>query len=316
MRKFYVSIPYSVDLCREDGWSHLDNRHTRFFIARCHFMVRERPAGDRPRHGEILAVHAAPEHVELRKVISIEQERQATHTEESLRRSLCEDEAVIEYAVRLAAELRALPPGRLTSEVKAGSTHTLKTSFLNSFRMERTVSRKEVVKFELTYTIMPEAVREYVSVAMYQRYAWDIYLAYVDYLYVDYKKSVMGLRKKRRKRPDAGTRERPNVIRLNVPLASVVYWKLLPRSAVMMDEAAYQNEVEDPCEISVEPPHSRHEYHVEMPDVPSLYQLSNVAFPLRWIKREGPWTEDELKKIEWEDAEGSAWWFQYGPGRS
>jgi hypothetical protein len=48
---------------------------------------------------------------------------------------------------------------------------------------------------------------------------------------------------------------------------------------------------------------------------PTLYTLSNIAFPLRWIDRKGPWTREELEKIEWEEAEGSAWWYQYGPGR-
>jgi hypothetical protein len=48
---------------------------------------------------------------------------------------------------------------------------------------------------------------------------------------------------------------------------------------------------------------------------PTLYTLSNIAFPLRWIDRKGPWTREELEQIEMEEAEGSAWWYQYGPGR-
>jgi hypothetical protein len=48
---------------------------------------------------------------------------------------------------------------------------------------------------------------------------------------------------------------------------------------------------------------------------PTLYTLSNLAFPLRWIDRKGPWTREELEQIEWEEAEGSAWWYQHGPGR-
>ena len=49
------------------------------------------------------------------------------------------------------------------------------------------------------------------------------------------------------------------------------------------------------------------------PERPTLYSLSNIAFPLRWIDRQGLWTKAELEAIEMKDAEGSGWWFQYGP---
>ena len=31
---------------------------------------------------------------------------------------------------------------------------------------------------------------------------------------------------------------------------------------------------------------------------PTLYTLSNIAFPLRWVDRKGHWTREELEKIE------------------
>jgi hypothetical protein len=33
------------------------------------------------------------------------------------------------------------------------------------------------------------------------------------------------------------------------------------------------------------------------------------------VDRKGPWTREELEKTELEEAEGSVWWYQYGPGR-
>ena len=50
------------------------------------------------------------------------------------------------------------------------------------------------------------------------------------------------------------------------------------------------------------------------PERPTLYTLSNIAFPLRWIDRKGDWTADDLKRMELDEAEGTAWWFQHGPG--
>jgi len=46
-----------------------------------------------------------------------------------------------------------------------------------------------------------------------------------------------------------------------------------------------------------------------------LYTLSNFAFPLHWVDRKGPWTREELEQSELTEAEGSAWWYQHGPGR-
>ena len=40
-----------------------------------------------------------------------------------------------------------------------------------------------------------------------------------------------------------------------------------------------------------------------------------VPFDVRWVDRQRPWTWQELEKIELDEAEGSAWWFEHGPGR-
>jgi hypothetical protein len=36
---------------------------------------------------------------------------------------------------------------------------------------------------------------------------------------------------------------------------------------------------------------------------------------LKWVKRTGEWTEEELMAIEEDEARNSAWWFHNGPGR-
>ena len=315
MNRYSFSLPYSLKLCSEDSWEQLDEECTKFFVVRYHFMVQERPASDNVKRGEILASHEAPEGVEIQKVISLEQEWVITDTRSSVESWLRENEFLQDFSINLFSKLSETPGFNLLPEIKTNCKKIFKNSFQSSLSLESTVSRKRNIKFELNYTIGPHANDKFVSVVAYQKYALDLYLTYIDYLYVDYHKSMMGLRKKRTKYPIVESQHHANEIKFNIPLATVHYWKLLPNSAVMVKQDEYENEVNDPDEIIVKEPENKHRYFVSMPDVPTLYQLSNVAFPLKWIKRKGPWTEEDLKKIEWEEAEGSAWWFKFGPGR-
>jgi hypothetical protein len=278
-------------------------------------MIRERPASNQVKRGEILALHEAPEGVEIQEVRSIEQDWVITDTRSSVKSWLLENDFLQRFSIDLFSELSEIPGFNLVPQIKTSCQQKLKESFKRSLTLERTVSRKKNIKFELNYVIGPQANDKYVSVVAYQKYAIDLYLAYIDYLYVDYHKSMMGLRKKRKKYPVVMSQQHANEIKFNLPLATINYWKLLPTSAVMVKQDEYKNEVNDPDEITINEPESKHRHYVSMPDVPTLYQLSNVAFPLKWIKREGPWTEKDLKEIEWEEAEDSAWWFKFGPGR-
>ena len=98
------------------------------------------------------------------------------------------------------------------------------------------------------------------------------------------------------------------------------YWDLLPKSSLIYSDSHYQREkdkVKNPDKVKLEVlDKSIHLSLPSHPERPTLYTLSNIAFPLRWIDRKGDWTIDELKQIELDDAEGSAWWFQHGPGRN
>jgi hypothetical protein len=93
----------------------------------------------------------------------------------------------------------------------------------------------------------------------------------------------------------------------------------LPRSSVIIKDAEYKQEVENDADIAVLPPRSD---LINRPywfpdDYPSLYQLSRVAFPYKWVnKPHGELSKQELMDIELGDAEESGWWYQHGPRRS
>jgi hypothetical protein len=109
-----------------------------------------------------------------------------------------------------------------------------------------------------------------------------------------------------------------NLIPMHIPLFRLFYWQLESESSLLYTETEYQalTKVAHPDRVIFAELHDP--IRLPMPareEPPTLYTLSNIAFPLRWVDRKGPWTREELEKIEWEEAEDSAWWYQYGPGK-
>ena len=96
------------------------------------------------------------------------------------------------------------------------------------------------------------------------------------------------------------TDTRANVHRCHLPLSAIYYWKRLPKSSVLIPATKYKIEVVNPDECEIRPPEDKREYYETVPSKPTLYQLSNLAFPLKWIKRpgNGEWTEEQLRRIE------------------
>jgi hypothetical protein len=195
---------------------------------------------------------------------------------------------------------------------------TIRSSVAESTRASNTVSRREKQTFTVRQTIKPGAPESQLAVAGYRKYRRDVYLHYIDYLFVEYRRTAFGLRRKKRNLPRPVGTAHINLIPIHIPLFRMFYWNLEPESSLLYTETEYQNltKVVHPDRVTFE--ELREPLRLPMPareEPPTLYTLSNIAFPLRWIDRKGPWTREELEKIEMEEANGSAWWYQYGPGR-
>jgi hypothetical protein len=79
-----------------------------------------------------------------------------------------------------------------------------------------------------------------------------------------------------------------------------------------MIEKEHVIEVNDTEQISFEWPVEDKSKVVPFPDVATLYQVANAAFPKKWIWRKSSsleWTADELKEIELDEVRGkNGWW--------
>jgi hypothetical protein len=301
------NVPFSVDLTKESNWNKTQDHPYGYWTIRCHFQVRERQANDSALYGRKLAIIETYDGVQPETIHSIKTKSTTMQVRESFYESIKQDESLQRFTSQLAASIGASISGKVSAENKVEAQVKLVESFKESFRIQNVITKEDEREYKLTYKIDPSITTRLVAVAMYQRYVYDLYLTWADYLNVRYVKGPLALRKKRIKRPIVEGCNHVNWIKFNLPLASASIWRPLPDSAVVIPEASYRNEMDTIDEFRVGPPEDSHKYFVTRPDCPTLYQISNATFPLKWIKRKTDWTEDELKAIEEGETDAISW---------
>jgi hypothetical protein len=206
-----------------------------------------------------------------------------------------------------------------SSKLSAGFQEKIKTSVTRSLSNTTTVSSEVSIKLELYQKVEKEAKELHLAIAGYKKYRREVYLHYIDYLFVEYRPTTWGLRKKKTNLPRPVGSEHANRIKVNLPLFKITFWEFDPMASLIYTESEYKqlpNKIKNPDRVITEKLETPINLPLPVkPEKPTLYTLSNIAFPLRWIDRKGPWTKEDLMKLEMEEAVGSAWWFQYGPGK-
>ena len=304
-KKHYISVPVIFDLTNEKSWEKLNKRNTKFFIMRFHFMVKVRDVESKVRDGGVLTVVGSPGMIGQERVLSIEIEKEYINFEETLATNVLDIELIQELEADLQVEVSASNFFKARNGLKEKISEKVKTSVTETFKSGNTVKLSKKISYQTKTTFNEQLTEKVYQIKQYQKCSFDVYLAYIDYLFVEYKKSFLGLRQKRRKLPRINNhhaQKRKNVIKLNQPLASIHFWKLIEDSSVYVKDSNYQNEVPNPDEMIVLPPEDRKQYHVEIPkDILSLYKISSKAFPVKWVERICGTSKEDLMKIEEED---------------
>jgi hypothetical protein len=193
--KIYFSVPYSVDLTNEKAWDHLDEKKTVYFVSRLHFMIESLQLDEPHRIGEKIAVFQAPKDTSQEQVKTVTFNRENINIIESIHKSLWESKQVSKFAGQICSKLKVAKLAEISSYIKVELISELKQSFSDSFRVEETSIVRESTTFEIKNTLGSSIVKPIVAVPVYQRCAFDIYLAYIDYVLVVYQKKFFGLRK-------------------------------------------------------------------------------------------------------------------------
>ena len=307
-----VSYPFALDLTDEQSWYDVDRPKRRvrdkfsrrFRIVRFHYVLDDRPTdGAAHRMGASLGAYSANEStVELVKQISVdlamlrikETLQSAIFTEDFLKEIFGSLDGL--FGPGLVQDAWRLDLSQLVKELLDDRLSGLTQILDPAIGVETTT-------FDVDSSRTHRQGEGTVNVAMYRRRKVEMSLVWLDVLEVDYGRSTLGLRKKRVKYPDfieQRTRKlRPNEINLDYLVGTFEYWRLVPQKSWMIPEDEFRLEVENPHEIRRRPLTKLTKVCLKSHfQEPSLYRISNATFPLKWIKRTGPWEREDLLAIE------------------
>lgn len=319
--EYYFEVPFYRDLTRSTGWDVLDPRATKYQVARAIFKVETCQLPGSSKIGRKFEPIGAPDGAAQEKYKVIELETEVFQEKKTIERSIVESQCMKRILVELASNFGDGMLFHTGGKVKTELSSKLKRYFQSDFNITNSQRTRKTVRYEFRDKVSQGCTDRLCGATVYQRCRADLYLLKVDFLNIEYRRSKFGLRKKLIKHPfpEKGEKllEHPNIIHIGAPVAELNYWELLPMSSVLIKDDEYSPEVENDSEISVNPPRP---HLIDRPywsgkNYPTLYQLSNVAFPRKWINKpvEG-YTKEELMNIELGEAEYSDWWFKHGPG--
>lgn len=307
-------IPSDDDLTDEAGWTKLDKYL--YFAVRYHLHIDDEQTGEF-RLGDVLRSFRTTDFTETEIAKTIEAEVTTANLEETTC-SILLDQQLSEKVTGTIRGGAKSPLYELSAEVGTALEHSIRTSVEQSIKVDRSVSTRHKESFSVVQRVKPGSKDLQLAVAGYRRYSRKVFLHYIDYLFVEYQVSSLGLRRKKRNLPRPEGSMHTNRILIDAPLFQMNYWRLETESSLLYTEEEYRQapKVQHPDRLTFEP--LDEEIRLPLParlHRPTLYRLSKIAFPVRWVDRKGPWTREDLERIEMDEAEGSAWWFQHGPGR-
>jgi hypothetical protein len=307
-------IPADDDLTEEAGWTKLDKYL--FFAVRYHLHLDDKQTGEF-RLGDVLRSFHTTDFTETEVVKTFEVEVTKTNLEETTC-SILLDQQLSEKVTGTITGSAKSPFYELSAEVGSSLEKSIRSSVEQSIKVDRSVSIRRKESISVAQRVKPGSRDLQLAVAGYRQYTRKVFLHYLDYLFVEYQVSPLGLRRKKRNLPRPEGNLHKNRILIDAPLFQMHYWQLETESSLLYTEEEYRQapKLQHPDRVTFEG--LDEEIRLPLPNRPhrpTLYKLSKIAFPLRWVDRKGPWTRADLEKVELDEADGSAWWFQYGPGR-
>ena len=268
-----------------------------------------------PFIGDVVAAHSAPKGVMTEKLTSIKSIQKITDTKKTIRNALSANETIMSVLGDMRNEFALPNVVKISANLKSEIQTRIRSEFINSFEIGSVIEFTQEITQEFKCHLTAESTQEVFSVKTYKKSAYELWLGFIDYLFVDYKTTLLGLRKKRIKFPPPLQGIKPtNSMVIKQQLARLEFWELLSDQLYLIDKDKYKNEINDAKEIIISEIQHCAPPYMSFGEAPNLYQISNIAFPLKWYLIDGKINGEYLKRIEIEEAEqnGTAWWFQYG----
>lgn len=317
----YFEVPFFKSLTNCNNWNQIDENATKYHVARAIFkMVISHMPGP-SNLGRKIEPFGSPACQERVRIIEVETEK--FNESKTIENSIVESSAMDKVLADLTANYGDGNILKVGGKVSTEFSNSLKESFHSEFQITNTQRERTLVRYEFKDTVNENNMDRLCGAEIYQKCRADLYLLRVDFLNIEYKKRYFGLRKKINKFPlpeDVNSVEKhSNIIRIGSPIAELQFWQLLPGSSVVIKDSDYVQEVENDADVEVKPPRPE---LIDRPywrpkKYPTLYQLSRVAFPTKYInKPHNEFSREELMAFEHVEAEDTIWWFRHGPGKS
>jgi len=323
LMEYYFEIPIYRDLTKLDGWDDLDGNGVKYQVARAIFKIVTSHMPGQSKLGRKFDVLGAPNGIGQERIKVIEVETEAFEETQTIERSIVESNSMQKIIADLSTSFGDGVIFRIGGKATAEAAENIKSSFQENFQITNSSRSKKTIRYEFKDIVNQDCNERVCGAATYQQCRADLYLLKVDFLNIEYKRRWLGLRKKLVRYPFPkktvkSSSNHPNVIHIGAPLVELRYWELLPQSSLIIKDSEYIQEVENDSEISVHPPRQDLRLRPYWPadSCPSLYQLSRVAFPFKWVnKPHRELSKEDLMQLELGEAEGTGWWYHYGPGR-
>jgi hypothetical protein len=314
---YFFDVPFYRNLTEVDGWNDVSRNRTKYDVSRFIFKLVTADLPEESKYGDRLAVFGGGMGCGVTREQSIKADVDIVDECQTLRTSISEIKSLKEIG-----NVNHISVGYdNAAAIKNDLSLKAKKAFSESFKAEQklTVTTKihSGVEYKFTETVGENCSEVFCVVTPYKKVRADLYLLAIDFLSIEYKKEWFGLRKKRIKKPfpngeSKNRRDKhPNIIPLGIPVAELNYWQPVTEGPrVVKDKLYYPLSGEEINTINVLPARKelKHRYYWDANNTPTLYQLSNVAFPLKWIdKPQAELSRDELMQIELGEAEEGGW---------
>lgn len=285
------SVPVAGSLKRPNGWMQADDSEYVYYIFRYHFFIKKRQSELPPQMGERFRTFSSPSGESTKIVESVTISERTTDFSSTLTSHYSNSIQLADITTSIAANIGFRDLGGAKAEIKGRLSETLENGILE----ERVIQRADHVEKEHTIMVernIPENItKNYVVPAWYQQWSLDVYISFVDYLFVNYERKGLQIRRRRIKTPEAAKRrnreDHSNLINMdNKAVCCIKYWQPLAHSR-WVEEDSYHLNVEYPDDIIVSASERTHHGHSPRPlSLPSLYELSEKAFPHRFDRDE------------------------------
>jgi hypothetical protein len=284
----WISIPHELHIKNSQAWTQRGEEE--YFLYRTHWYVKRRQFAEPVKIGEKIATFDSPAGPGRKWSGSSQLEWSTVNTRESITQILREEDVRSSVESELQGKIGVLPVAQISAKLKSSLEQSLKSSAARSTGTTRTETESKKIMFSWEFPLPQESSDRWVAASVYQRFAYDVYLVWADYLFVGYDQpSIFTRRRERFKRPEApqGGEEAKNWIEICKPKFSLLFWELMPSSVSIKTETDYRQQLVDPAEIEFADLRTSLS-RKEKPKVDSLYSLSNYCFPLKSPPKKQP----------------------------